>query len=154
PIGGGYRGRTVRAAPPPQTGMPIVHALNLLEPHDLARLGLPTQSPEAFDVLASALRVAVADHGRHNGDPNWAPVPAAGVSSKEFARTRAELVGTRRVPERIAAGDAAAHDRARPPASCAPLEPYGPAPAIRTEQNDDDAGAGAGDAAGFAALSW
>jgi gamma-glutamyltranspeptidase/glutathione hydrolase len=134
--------------------MHIVHALNLLEPHDLARLGLPTQSAEAFDVLASALRVAVADHSRHNGDPNWTAVPAAGVASKDFARTRAELVGTRRVPDRVAAGDAAAHDHARPPASCAPLEPYGPAPEIRTEQSDDGAGSDAGDAAGFAALSW
>ncbi|MFO7261682.1 MAG: gamma-glutamyltransferase family protein [bacterium] len=152
PVCGTYRGRVVLSAPPPQTGMQIVHALNLLEPHDLARLGLPTQSVEAFDVLASALRVALADHSRYNGDPNWTPVPAAGMTSKEFARTRAELVGTRRVPERITPGDAAAHDRSRPPASCAALDPYGPAPEVRTEE-DEDAGQGAGAAAGFALVS-
>ncbi|HEX7091808.1 MAG TPA: gamma-glutamyltransferase [Longimicrobiales bacterium] len=153
PVCGTYRGLTVLSAPPPQTGMHIVHALNLLEPYDLARLGLPTRSADAFDVLASALRVAAADHGRHNGDPNWTAVPAAGVTSKAFARTRAGLVGTGRVPERIPPADATAHDDAPPPASCAPLEPYGPAPAIRTEQGDDGANASAGAAAGFAAVS-
>ncbi|HEY8470764.1 MAG TPA: gamma-glutamyltransferase [Longimicrobiales bacterium] len=153
PVCGTYRRWTLLSAPPPQGGMHIIHALNLLEPHDLARLGLPTRSVDAFDVLASALRVAAADNGRHNGDPNWTAVPAAGLTSKAFARTRAELVGTRRVPDQIPRADATAHDHAPPPASCAPLHPYGPAPAIRTEQEDDDANASAGAAAGFAAIA-
>jgi gamma-glutamyltranspeptidase/glutathione hydrolase len=153
PVCGTYRRWTLLSAPPPQGGMHIVHALNLLEPHDLPRLGLPTRSVDAFDVLASALRVAAADHGRHNGDPNWTAVPAAGLTSKAFARTRAELVGTRRVPDQIPRADATPHDHAPPPPSCAPLRPYGPAPEIRTEQEDDDANASAGAAADFAAIS-
>lgn len=133
PICTTYRGRIVLSAPPPQTGMHIAHALNLLERHDLARLGLPTRSAEAFHVLASALRVAVADHSRHNNDPNWAPVPAAGMASKEFAASRAALVGAGGVPERVEPGDAAAYDRVPPPAACEPFEPYGPAREIRAE---------------------
>ena len=133
PICTTYRGRIVLSAPPPQTGMHIAHALNLLERHDLARLGLPTRSAEAFHVLASALRVAVADHSRHNNDPNWAPVPAAGMASKAFAASRAALVGAGGVPERVEPGDAAAYDRVPPPAACEPFEPYGPAREIRAE---------------------
>src|SRR5690606_11694074 len=51
PLCAEYRGRVVLSAPPPQTGGQVIHALNLLEPYDLAALGLPTQEPRAFDVL-------------------------------------------------------------------------------------------------------
>jgi gamma-glutamyltranspeptidase/glutathione hydrolase len=122
-----YRGRVVLSAAPPQTGMRVLHALNLLEPHNLAGMGLPTRSAQAFDVLASALRVAAADHSAHNGDPNWATVHASGVVAKSFAQERAALVGARPVPQRVEAGNASSHDSASPSAACASHDPYGPA---------------------------
>jgi hypothetical protein len=122
-----YRGRVVLSAPPPQTGMRVLHALNLLERHDLRALGLPTRSAEALHLLASALRVAHIDHTVHNDDPNWSVVPAAGVTAKSFARSRADLVDASPVPERLAPGHAADHDGQPPAAACVPHEPYGPA---------------------------
>jgi gamma-glutamyltranspeptidase/glutathione hydrolase len=123
-----YRGHVVLSAPPPQTGLQLVHTLNLLEQYDLRAIGYPTQSPEAFDVLASAIRVANTDN-RVNSDPNWATVPAAGATSKMFARQRAVLVGTGRAMAEITAGpDPSRFDSVPPAPDCRPLDPYGPAP--------------------------
>lgn len=128
-----YRGYAVLSAPPPQAGLQLVHTLNLLEAHDLDALGYPTQSAEAFDVLASAIRVGNTDN-RVNSDPNWATVPASGVASKAFARERSALVGTGRAAERIpAAEDPMRFDDAPPAPACAPLDPYGPAGGVVTE---------------------
>ena len=121
-----YRGYVVLSAPPPQTGLQLLHTLNLLEPHDLRAMGYPTQSAEAFDVVASAIRVANGDN-RVNSDPNWVNVPAAGVVSKRFAETRRSLVGTGRAVAQIPrATDSVMRNAAAPPSpSCAPLNPFG-----------------------------
>lgn len=124
-----YRGYTVLSAPPPQTGLQVLHTLELLEPFDLPGLGLPTRSAEAFDVLASALRVGtVARHG--NGDPEWVAVPAAGIVSEAFARSRAGLVGTGRAVPTVESADATPFDHEAPPAACRRYDPYGPAQPI------------------------
>lgn len=123
PLCGEYRGWVVLSAPPPQAGMQIIHTLELLEPYDLASLGLPTRSVRAFDVLTSALRVGIADR-RHNDDPSWAPVPVVGVVSEAFADERGSLVGVGRVAGEIEAGDPSRFIHAPPPPRCQPLEPY------------------------------
>lgn len=121
-----YRGLTVLSAPPPQTGFQVLHALELLEPFDLKRLGLPTRSAAAFDVLASALRAAQSQ-ARSNGDPNWVAVPANGLSSAAFAATRTALIGTRNAAKAVAPVDAAPFDRSPAAGECGRYEPYGAA---------------------------
>ncbi|MGH7447198.1 MAG: gamma-glutamyltransferase, partial [Longimicrobiales bacterium] len=118
-----YDGRTVLSAPPPQTGAQLLHSLKLLEPFDLRALGLPTQSPRAFDVIVSALRVAQADN-RGNDDPRWSTVPAAGRVSEAFARERRGLVGTGAALQSIARADASAHENAAAAAACAAFRPW------------------------------
>lgn len=115
-----YRGHTVLSAPPPQTGMRVLHTLELLEGFDLRALGLPTRSAAAFDVLTSALRVGQAG-ASGNGDPNWTAVPARGISSDAFAATRRSLVGTGKVAPEIPRADAAGFESAALPASCRAL---------------------------------
>lgn len=117
-----YRGHTVLSAPPPQTGMRVLHTLELLEGFDLRALGLPTRSAAAFDVLTSALRVGQAG-ATGNGDPNWMPVPARGISSEAFAATRRSLVGTGKVPPEIQRADALGFESTALPASCSTLLP-------------------------------
>ncbi len=129
PMCGDYRGRVVLSAPPPQTGSHILHVLEMLEPIDLAALGLPTRDARAFDALASALRVGIADH-RANDDPDWVPVPAAGIASPAFARARASLVAAGAVPPVIEMADATAFDGESPAPACVRHEPYGPTPPI------------------------
>ncbi|HET9982934.1 MAG TPA: gamma-glutamyltransferase family protein [Longimicrobiales bacterium] len=124
-----YHGRVVLSAPPPQTGLQVLHTLELLEPIDLPRLGLPTRSAAAFDALVSALRVGMADaHG--NSDPNWVPVPAAGIASAGYAQARRSLVARSTAVDSIAPGDARPFDRAAPAAACGRYEPYGAAQAV------------------------
>lgn len=100
-----YRGFAVLSAPPPQTGMRVLHTLELLEPFNLEALGLPTRSAAAFDVMTSALRAGQAGAGG-NGDPNWMSVPARGISSSAFAETRRSLVGTGTAVPAMVAADA------------------------------------------------
>jgi gamma-glutamyltranspeptidase/glutathione hydrolase len=126
-----YRGHTVLSAPPPQTGMRVLHTLELLEGFDLDALGLPTRSAAAFDVLTSALRVGQAG-AIGNGDPNWMSVHAKGISSDAFAATRRSLVGTGKAPAVILQADAGSFESTTLPASCAALLPSStPVPAPR-----------------------
>ncbi|MFO7693559.1 MAG: gamma-glutamyltransferase, partial [Vicinamibacterales bacterium] len=78
PVCTDYRGYTVLSAPPPESGMQVLHGLELLEPLDLKGMGLPTHSAAAFDALVSAMR-AGQSVSRANGDPNWVEVPARGI---------------------------------------------------------------------------
>jgi len=129
PVCSEYRGRVLLSAPPPQSGAQVLQTLELLEPFDLPSLGLPTQSARALDVLASALRVGNADN-RGNGDPNWAPMSAAGRVSEAYARERSALIGKGTVASPVPPGNALGHEGAAPTPACAALEPYGPTPAI------------------------
>lgn len=144
PLCADYRGRAVLSAPPPQTGSQVLHTLELIAPRDPGSLGLPTRSASAFDLLALALRVGMADN-RGNDDPAWSPVPANGRVSAAFAASRASLVGAGSAPRAIRAEDAAHFDDAPPPAACVAYDPYGPAPAVSTgvprDALNDDAGA-------------
>lgn len=134
-----YRGNTVLSAPPPQSGMRVLHTLELLEAHDLAALGLPTRSAKAFNLLTSALRVGSASSALVT-DPRWSAVPAAGVISEPYARSRANLVGTDRVVKSIPRPDPRRYDNTPPAGNCGRYDPYGPAPAV---SGAGDAGVGA-----------
>jgi len=148
-----YHGLTVLSAPPPQTGLQVLHTLELLEPYALKPLGLPTRSAEAFDVMVSAMRAGQAS-SRGNADPNWVPVPARGIASSAFADSRRGLVGTGRAEESIEPADAAAFDQAPPPGACGAHQPYGTAVpvaggnAMWAPAGTDPAGERAGDPQG------
>ena len=121
-----YRGHTVLSAPPPQSGVQVLEALNLLEAYDLARLGLPSRSPEAFRVLTAALRVSVTDRNAFIGDPTFAAVPAAGIVSQSYAGERSALMALDPVPDTMRAGNPWPADSAAIPAACATFRPFGP----------------------------
>ncbi|MFB3853887.1 MAG: gamma-glutamyltransferase family protein [Vicinamibacterales bacterium] len=125
-----YRGYTVLSAPPPESGMQVLHALELLEPLDLKGLGLPTRSAAAFDALVTAMR-AGQSVSRANGDPNWVEVPARGITSEAFAATRRALIGAPKPPAAMEPADARPFDNASPPGACGLYDPYPPAPVVR-----------------------
>ncbi len=131
PLCAEYHGRAVVSAAPPETGLQVLHTLELLEPLDLKAMGLPTRSPAAFDALVSALRLGQAA-ARGNADPNWAPVPANGISSAPFAASRKALVATGSAPKTIEPADARPFDATPPAGECARYEPYSAAPAVPT----------------------
>lgn len=121
-----YHGRTVLSAPPPQSGVQVLEALNLLAPYDLAKLGLPSRSAEAFRVLTAALRVSVTDRNAYIGDPTFSPVPAAGLVSPSYANERKSLIALQTVPETMSVGNPWPSDSAAPAAGCAQFQPFGP----------------------------
>lgn len=86
-----YKGWQVYTAPPPQGGLEIVEALNLLEPFDLKDLGLPTQSDSTFHLLTAAMRGGIADR-KFSEDPNFKKYPLEELTSKEYARKRSSIV--------------------------------------------------------------
>lgn len=129
PVCTDYRGYTVLSAPPPESGMQVLHGLEMLEPFDLKGMGLPTHSAAAFDAIVSAMR-AGQSASRANGDPNWVEVPARGIVSAEFAATRRALVGAPKAPATIEPADAKPFDKATPPGACGLYDPYPPAAPI------------------------
>jgi gamma-glutamyltranspeptidase/glutathione hydrolase len=106
-----YHGRVVLSAAAPQSGVQVVEALNLLANRDLPQLGLPSRSPDAFRVLTGALRIAVTDRDAMIGDPDKVAVPMAGITSKDFAATRASVVEAP-VTARLSAASAWPYDKA------------------------------------------
>lgn len=121
-----YHGRTVLSAPPPQSGMQVLEALNLLAQYDLPKLGLPSRSPEAFRVLTAALRVSVTDRNAYVGDPTFSAVPAAGLSSPAYAGKRDALIALDPVPDTMRVGNPWPADSAAPSAGCTSFRPFGP----------------------------
>ncbi len=118
-----YRGRVVLSAPPPQTGIQILHTLELLERHDLHGLGMPTRSARAFDVMTSALRVGATVRAS-NSDPRWVDVHARGFVSERYARERALMVGRGQIPETVETLSPAPFDDDPYPESCVRFEPW------------------------------
>lgn len=106
---GSYHDYTILSAPPPQTGAQIIQTLQLLDEHSLDEKGLPTRSPEAFDILTSALRIGMADRGEYITDPKWEHVPATGMTDPDYADKRSDLVGTGTVPDTLHPGTPSDH---------------------------------------------
>jgi gamma-glutamyltranspeptidase/glutathione hydrolase len=104
PVGTKYRGYDVWELPPPGQGIAALQMLNLLEPHDLAKLG-PT-SPDYWHLLVEAKKLAFADRAKYYTDPKFARVPTATLISKEYAAERAKLLDPKKAGVGVQAGDA------------------------------------------------
>ena len=109
PVAGRYRGYEIRAMPPPSSGgVHLVQILNLLEAYPLETLG--HNGSETIHLMVEAMKLAYADRAEHLGDPDFWPVPVAGLIDKSYA-------------DRLRAGIDAA--RARPSAEIGPGSPPG-----------------------------
>ncbi len=87
PVHGTYRGYEIWSMPAPSSGgVLLVQMLNMLEPYDLGALGYG--SPETVHLMIEAQRRAYADRAEFLGDPDFVDVPAAMLTSKDYARTR------------------------------------------------------------------
>ena len=123
-----YRGRVVLSAPPPMGGLQLLESLELMESRPLASLGLPTRSGDAFDLMASAMRVAILAHAG-NDDPRWKAIPARGLVSEAFAAQWRDVVGTGRAADSLRPRDARAFD-GTVAAGCEALSPYPGGPGV------------------------
>jgi gamma-glutamyltranspeptidase/glutathione hydrolase len=87
PLTGEYRGREVLAMPPPTSGgIAVIEMLNILEGLDLASEG--RSSGDDLHLLAEAQKLAFADRNEYVADPDFADVPAAELTDKDYAKSR------------------------------------------------------------------
>lgn len=84
PVVGTYRGYTIHSMPPPSSGgVHLVQILNILEDFPVGFLG--HNSADGIHILAESMKLAYADRSEHLGDPDFWPVPVAGLTSKRYA---------------------------------------------------------------------
>ncbi|MFM7230275.1 MAG: gamma-glutamyltransferase [Cyanobacteriota bacterium] len=98
PVGTTFAGLTVLSMPPPSSGgVTLVLLLHLLEPLDLAGMGL--NSAAAIHWLVEAMNLAYRDRNALLGDPDAGPLPVAVLTDRAYAdRLRAGIDPQRHTP--------------------------------------------------------
>lgn len=112
PLQGSYRGHRIFTMPPPSYGgTSILQILNILEGYDLKACG--HNSAAALHLLSEAMKRALADAAQYIGDPDMVKVPAAGITSKAYARDlRKSIDPGRSTPSvQIRPGDAPGYEK-------------------------------------------
>jgi gamma-glutamyltranspeptidase/glutathione hydrolase len=103
PVSTNYRGYEVWELPPNGQGIAALQMLNLLEPHDLKKLG--HNSPMAIHLFVEAKKLAFADRAKFYADPDFAKLPTAELISKEYAKKRAERMSMAKAASDVPSGD-------------------------------------------------
>jgi len=103
-----YRGHEVIYAHVITAGPLVMETLNILEGFDLGALGHNT--PETLHLLAEAMGLAYSDYYQYVGDPNFVAVPSVGLSSKEYAAERRELIDLEKASVSVKPGDPWPHE--------------------------------------------
>ncbi len=81
---GSYRGYEVLSMPPPSSGgVALIQMLNILEGYDLGTSGFG--GSRSIHLMVEAMRRTYADRARWLGDPDFYPVPVAGLVAKDYA---------------------------------------------------------------------
>lgn len=103
PVSTTYRGYRVWELPPNGQGIAVLQILNLLEAYPLRAWG--PRSPDYWHVLVEATKLAYADRARYYADPDFAPLPIAGLISKSYAERRRRLIDLQQARVPVPAGD-------------------------------------------------
>jgi gamma-glutamyltranspeptidase/glutathione hydrolase len=83
PLRGGYRGYEILTMPPPSSGgIALLQMLGMLEPHDVAALGI--NSAAKIHLFAEVMRRAFQDRARFLGDPDFVSVPVAELLDHDY----------------------------------------------------------------------
>jgi gamma-glutamyltranspeptidase/glutathione hydrolase len=91
PLKGQYRGYDVITMPPPSSGgVALLQILQMLEPHDLAKMGYHT--PAAVALITEAERRAYADRATYLGDPDFGKVPVKQLLASSYNKQRASTI--------------------------------------------------------------
>jgi len=84
PVTGTYRGHEIVSMPPPSSGgTHIIQILNVMEGYPIGFLG--HNSSGTIHLMAEAMKRAYADRSEYLGDPDFADVPVAALTSKDYA---------------------------------------------------------------------
>ena len=77
--------------PPPASGVGLLQLMGLLDGSDIASRG--PQDPQAWQRFAEASRLMYADRDHYVGDPDFHPVPVAGLLAPDYLQARRALIG-------------------------------------------------------------
>lgn len=103
PVRGSYRGVEILSGPPPVSGLTVIQSLQILENFELSKNAPLSQTN--VHLIAEALKLAFADNAAYIGDPAYTKVPAAGLLSKGYAKSRAADIPLGSASRQIKAGD-------------------------------------------------
>ena len=78
--------------PPSSGGITMLQILGMVQNFDLAALG--PGSPAAIHLISEASRLAFADRNVYMGDPDFVPVPSAGLLDPKYLSLRASGIST------------------------------------------------------------
>jgi gamma-glutamyltranspeptidase/glutathione hydrolase len=103
PVCAPYRGYRICGMGPPSSGATTVYAtLKQLERFDLRGLG--KDNPVAWHLIGNSMRLAFADRDAYLADPDFVPVPVAGLMDPAYLRSRSMLISTDRAIDKAVAG--------------------------------------------------
>ena len=103
PVSTNYRGYDVWELPPNGQGIAALEMLNILERHDVARMG--RHSADFLHLLIEAKKLAFADRAKFYADPAGQRLPTAELISKEYATRQAQRIDMAKAATDVPAGD-------------------------------------------------
>jgi gamma-glutamyltranspeptidase/glutathione hydrolase len=92
PLKGNYRGYKILTAMPPQSGVTLIEALNILENFPLGDHPHYSESANVLHIMAEAERHVYADRFRYLGDPAQVSIPVSGLVSKAYGKMQYERI--------------------------------------------------------------
>jgi len=92
PLKGTYRGHDILAANLPESGITLIQGLNMIENYDLRSSGHFSESAKTFHMMAETSKIMYADRFEYVGDPDFIDVPVDVLISKEYARSRYNII--------------------------------------------------------------
>jgi len=104
PLSTDYRGYKVFELPPNGQGIAALQILNILENYDLKNLGF--LSPETLHLMVEAKKLVFEDRAKYYADLDFYNSPLQGLLSKDYAKQRSKLIGSR-AASRVDAGNPA-----------------------------------------------
>ncbi|MDB4837461.1 gamma-glutamyltransferase [Marinomonas sp.] len=90
--------------PPSSGALTVGQILGITQEFDLASMG--ANSPEAWQIIGDASRLAFADRGRYMADTDFVPMPQ-GLLDKSYLAERAKLITVGKALESVSAGEPA-----------------------------------------------
>ncbi|MBI4229057.1 MAG: gamma-glutamyltransferase [Deltaproteobacteria bacterium] len=106
PVHGTYRGYDIYSMPPPSSGgVHLIQMLNVLERFPRGLYGHNTA--KTIHILVETMKLAFADRSKYLGDPDFSPVPVAGLTSKDYAEELQRKINIERATasQRISPGN-------------------------------------------------
>lgn len=88
--------------PPSSGALTVGQILGITQEFDLAKMG--ANSPEAWQIIGDASRLAFADRGRYMADTDYVPMPQ-GLLDKSYLAERAKLITPGKALESVSAGE-------------------------------------------------